>query len=260
MRGMQVLLIEDEKEHRLEFKEYVSALKYPISFYVASGESDGLEFVQKFNFDFIILDLELHESDGDGMEFLKKLKQLHLAETPYIIIVSNNSSPNTRQAVRSRGADYIFWKGKRDYSPKLVMDFARDYYQCKIDVLPNEPQQTQTLSLEDDIKARIGKVGINDDMIGRQYIICAISTVVKSAKNDINLNRDVYPIIAKKYAKSVSSIIKAIEAAINKAWCITNESTLSENYPAVISGAKGAPTNKEFIFYYAHLIKDACKV
>ena len=79
MREMLLLMIEDEVQYHQEFKEYISTLSfklgYPINFYIAEGESKGLALVQKFNFDAIILDLELHNSDGDGLSFLDKLNK-----------------------------------------------------------------------------------------------------------------------------------------------------------------------------------------
>jgi len=263
MRQMQLLMVEDEIQHRLDFKEYISTLSptlgYPISFYMAEGESEGLSLVQKFAFDVIILDLELHHSDGDGLTFLKKLNQLNLPDRPYIVVATNNRSPMTKEAARDGGADYVFWKKKRDYSPKLVMEHICAFYQYKINARPDEPVIVKKLSLEDEVKMRISKIGINEDMLGKKYVIDAILIVAKSNDPDVNLHRDVFPIIAKKHKKTVGSVNRAIETAINKAWCITDADTLAECYPAVVSGSKGAPTNKEFIFYYAQQIKDVCK-
>ena len=213
----------------------------------------------RIEFDIIILDLELHYSDGDGLTFLKKLNQLNLPVKPYIVVITFNRSPLAREAARENGADYVFWKKKQDYSPKLVMEHICAYYQYKINDCLKEPVKVKKLSLEDDIKMRIIKNGFTEDMFGKKYVIDAILIVAKSNDPDINLHRDVFPIIARKYNKSVGSVNRAIETAINKAWCITDANTLAECYPAVVSGSKGAPTNKEFIFYYANQIKDVCK-
>ena len=260
MREMQLLLIEDEEQSRLDFKEYISALRpslsYPVSLYMAKGESDGLSLVQKFAIDVIILDLEFHESDGDGLTFLKKLKRVDLYEKPYIVVTTNNRSPITREAARDAGADYVFWKKKPDYSPKLVMEHICAFLQYKFHSRKDEPVKPKKLSLEDDIKLRINKIGFTDEMLGKKYVIDAISIVARSKDPDINLHRDVFPVIARKYKKTVGSVNRAIETAINKAWSITDAEILSECYTVAVSGSKGAPTNKEFIFYNANEIKD----
>ncbi|MCL2343174.1 MAG: response regulator [Firmicutes bacterium] len=261
MRQMMLLMIEDEAAYRQDFKEYISALSptlgYPISFYVAEGESEGLELVQKLPFDVIILDLELHYSDGDGLTFLKKLIRLNLPDKPYIVVTTFNRSPLAREGARENGADYVFWKKKQDYSPRLVMEHVCAFYEYKISARPSEPAKIKMVSLEDDLKMRIDKIGFTDEMLGKRYVIDAITIVAKSSDPDINLHRDVFPIIARNYKKSVGSVNRAIETAINKAWSITDADTLAESYPLVVSGSKGAPTNKEFIFHFAQQMKDA---
>ncbi|MDR0315237.1 MAG: response regulator [Oscillospiraceae bacterium] len=262
---MKLLMVEDELKDRLDFKEYIATLNttlgYQVDFYIAQGESDGISLVQKFDFDAIILDLELHSSDGDGFAFLKKLQQLNLTEKPYILVSTNNRSMIVKENARKMGADYVFWKFKLDYSPKLVMEHLCIYFEHRInsDKISGPTLVVEKLSLEDDVKLQVSKIGINDDMIGKKYVIESIVIVAKSNDSDINLHKDVFPLIAKKYNKSIGSVNRAIESAINKAWCITDDSILSELYPAVVSGSKGAPTNKEFIFYYANKIKDEYK-
>jgi len=257
---MQILLVEDDVKHCDDFKDFVSSLTYPHSLHISNGESDGLKRVQQFLYDVLILDLELHKSDGDGLDFLKKLRQLNAPEPPYIIIVTNNNSPKTRETARELGADYIIWKGKVDYSPKLVMDLARTYFLGKMDSLPSEPPPVRSYSLEDEIKRHISAIGVNDDMNGKKYVIDAIAIVAKSNDSEINLNVGVYPVIAKRYSKSDGSVKKAIQAAIEKAWTITDDEIIAANYKAVVSGIKGTPTNKEFIFYFANKIKEeSCK-
>ena len=263
MRQMLLLLVEDEVQRRLEFKEYIAELSptlgYPISFYTAEGESEGISLVQKFAFDAIILDLELHHSDGDGLAFLKKLGQLNLPDKPYVVVTTNNRSPMARETARESGADYVFWKKKQDYSPKLVMEHICTFYQYKINAQPSKPAIVKKVSLEDDIRARIDAIGFTEEMLGKGYIIDAIAIVAKSSNPDVNLHKDVFPVIAQKNKKSVGSVNRAIETAIQKAWSITDAETLTNCYPIVVSGVKGAPTNKEFIFYFAHQVRDACK-
>lgn len=48
------------------------------------------------------------------------------------------------------------------------------------------------------------------------FSLDAISIVAKSNDDEINLSKNVYPIISKKHSKSVYSVIKAIEIAIIK--------------------------------------------
>jgi len=259
MRIIQLLLVEDEEAHCAEYREYVSVLEYPRDLYIANGEPKALELAQAFSIDVIILDLELHYGDGDGILFLKKLRHLALEKAPYIIVITHNPSPETRMYARRNGADYIFWKAKPDYSPKLVVDFAFAYFLNMQSLKTSTDKQPMVPSIENEILSRIERIGITSGMTGKGYLVDAIALVAMSCKPEIKLNKDVYHPIAKKYKKSVWSIEKAIAGAINKAWCITDQDTLAENYTSVVGHSNGNPTNREFIFYYADKVKRAYK-
>lgn len=254
MERIQVLLIEDDEKHRIKYQEYISSLKSTVELYIADGETKGLELVQKFNFDAIILDLELNKSDGDGIMFLDKIKQIDLPKKPLIVVITHNSSDIIHQCARDKGADYIFEKMKRDYSPAFIMSFIRSV--CKGQaIIDNRKKRLKPVSLTDDIESIINRIRINEDMLGRPFIIRAIEIVATSKKKELKPYRDVYPIIAKESSKTVDSVNRAIENAINKAWNTTDKELLDDVYPRVVDSVKGAPTNKEFIFYVAEQIK-----
>jgi len=259
MKEMQLLLVDDELEYRLDFKEYISdlvpRLGYPLSLYLAEGELQALDLIQKITFDAIVLDLELHQGDGDGINLLKKINSLNLSNKPYIVVATFISSPLTKETARTHGADYIFWKRKTDFSPALVMEHICVYFQSIYNIQPRKAYVDKNPSLKQVIEQRLNKNGFTDDLLGKKYIIDAITIVIKSNDPDINLHSDVFPIISRRYKKSIASINRAIESAINKAWSITDAETLTECYPLVVSGTKGTPTNKELIFHYAHYIK-----
>lgn len=265
LRQMMLLLVEDENQSRVDFKDYIQtlrpALSYPVSFYMAKGESEALSLVQKFDFDNIILDLELDESDGDGIAFMEKFNQLKPTQKPYIVVTTNNRSPITKDAARKAGADYIFWKKKPDYSPKLVMEHICIVYQSKIKSCQTSPVTTvKKLSLHDEIKVKISKIGINADLLGRNYVVESILNVIKSNNPNIKLHKDVYPLIAKKYKVTVESVNRAIETALNKAWIITDYNTLAEHYPLSVGGSKGAPTPKEFVLNVANFMREETNI
>jgi len=183
---------------------------------------------------------------------------MNLSKKPLIVVITYNSSDIIHQRARDKGADYIFEKMKRDYSPALIMGFIRSV--CKDQaIIDNRKNRQKPVSLRDDIESIINKIRINEDMLGRPFIIRAIEIIATSKKKEIKPYRDVYPIIGKEYSKTVDSVNRAIENAINKAWVTTDKEILDEVYPRVVDGAKGAPTNKEFIFYIAEQIKKSHK-
>jgi CheY-like chemotaxis protein len=246
---MKILLIEDDKAHCEKYKESIEYLPYPVELNIANGLKEAFWHVEKEPTGIILLDLELHDSDGDGVLFLKKLRDMKIAQKPYIIVITSNRSIETQSMVRDLGADYIFSKVKKDYSPCLVFDFAHCYFSREDKLKP------ENMSVEDMVTHELEKIGFTYGVVGKNYLVLAITIVIHTNKNHISLKRDVYPIIARQFKKSDESIEKAMRTAILKTWRITDLETLQKNYPVNIDYDTGYPTNKELIFYVAEKIK-----
>lgn len=253
---MKILLIEDDQAHCVKYKECTDYLPYTAELSIANGCVQGLEITKRILPDIILLDLELHRADGDGILFLVELKKLGIKAVPYIIVITVNSSRRSHRMARQCGADYIFTKTKPDYSPRLVLDFAYNYFSYQDDA----PSNSGGITLEEEIAVEIEMVGITNGMAGRNYIIEAVLIILNLYSNnlksgDIGLNIHVYPVIARKYRKSDKSVEQGIRNAIKKAWLITEMEALAEHYTAKISYKTGFPENRNFLFYYADKFK-----
>ena len=259
MRKMRILLIEDEKEHCAEYKSHVQTLEYHPELYIAHGEEEGLKKFQIFPIDIVILDLELRESDGDGIMFLKKAKRLNVHKNPFTIVITHNISEKAIETARKSGADYVFCKTKPDYSPKNVMDFARYQFLLSTDTAGDFPESTAAKTVEEEIRSDMDKISMTDKLTGKKYIIDAIALGASLGRSDIKLEKDIYPAIARKYSKNPGAVAKAIENVIRDAWSMAEPETLAENYTIPLSLGKGTPTNKDFICYYVNKIRDAGK-
>ena len=93
-------------------------------------------------------------------------------------------------------------------------------------------------------------IGVNTKSVGYKYLIDAIKIVMDSPSPNI------CGVIAKKYGKTDSSVERAVQNAINRAWNTSPLEDLQRYYTAHISSAKGVPTLTEFIHYYARKIKN----
>ena len=259
MRKMRILLIEDEKDHCIEYRDHIKTLGYHPELYIAHGEADGLKKFHLFPMDVVILDLELHESDGDGITFLEKAMRLKVPKNPYFIVITHNTSPRTRELVRKSGADYVFYKSKPDYSPKNVVAFARHQFLLSVNEKRENSEPVTAKTVEEEAQSDMDKLGMTDKLTGKRHVIDAIAAAARLNSSDINLEKDVYPIIARKYSKKPGSIAKSIENAIKTTWYTADPEMLVENYTVQFSSGKDAPTNKDFICYYANKIKNEDK-
>lgn len=96
---MKILIVEDDLEILRTVLKYFDAFGYVLE--RAKNYKDGLEKVNEFLYDCVILDLNL--PDGDGIELLAKIKAKN--KSTGVIILSANSSIETKVAGLEFGAD-----------------------------------------------------------------------------------------------------------------------------------------------------------
>lgn len=257
-KKLSILLIEDDKEACEAIKQYIDELDDVSLVGIADNSSRALECVKDCLPEAVILDLELHQGSGNGLLFLNELKQLDLPFYPFILITTNNSSAVIYEYARQSGADFIMAKHQLDYSAKKVVDFLRvmkNTIHSKI--ASKAPEHNTTESPEQKTKRiarRIGLeldfVGISPKHVGYKYLTDAIQLVIKQPTNKL------CTIIGAKYGKTESSVERAMQNAIDKAWRTSDIEDLLVHYTAKISSEKGTPTLTEFVYYYAIKIKN----
>ena len=121
-RDLKVLLVEDEKELCEEFRrrmENTEGLKLIAS---TDSASQALELVRGMRPDVVILDLELHMGEGNGITFLSKLGKQKGVKLPFVIVNTNNSSQITRSIVRNLGADFVMSKHQQGNNVEEVVE------------------------------------------------------------------------------------------------------------------------------------------
>lgn len=256
-RELSVLVIEDDPIACKSFEDYVETMN-DLSIVACTNDSGkGLMLVKEYIPDVVILDLELNEGKGSGVEFLDGIKSLELNYKPLIIVTTNVSSKMMHEHVRSIGADFIMYKHKSDYSEKEVLNLIlsmkdsiqRSYKETDTNYDNTESAEKREKHLKNLIYRELDYVGISPKMLGYDYLADAIYLVINNQKE--NMLR----VIGEKNSKSDSSVERAMQNAINKAWRSTDIDELLEHYTAVISSEKGVPTLMEFVYYYAKKLK-----
>lgn len=257
-KKLSILLVEDDKNACKDIVEYADEMEDVSIVGVTNNADKAVEYVTDYQPHAIILDLELHEGFGNGLTFLGELKNLKLEVTPYILVTTNNSSAVTYEYARKLGADFIMSKHQSDYSAQSVVEFLRmmkDILISKaISANPNhmttETPEQKTKRITRRICTELDLIGISPKAVGYQYLIDAIQIVLKQPTNNI------CSIIGAMHSKSDSSVERAIQNALNRAWRTSDIEDLLKYYTAKISSDKGVPTMTEFIYYYANKIKN----
>ncbi len=258
-RELTILLVEDDPEVCQKIINYADIFDDVLLIDVTNN-SEKAECIIRDNLpDAVILDLELHCGKGSGITLLHNLNQNAPERMPYILVTTNNSSAITYEAARLSGVDYIFSKHQQGYSEKDAIDFLR---MLKKVIQNNTGTPKTTTNSEEDcpalrnkrivkrINAEMDLVGISPKATGYQYLVDGIQIIMKSPTQNL------CSLIGQKYGKTESSVERAMQNAIAKAWRTTPIDNLLRFYTARISSEKGVPTVTEFIYYYANKLKN----
>ena len=255
---LELLLVEDDTAACKEIVDVID--KNPDTFKLIGITNNSLrafQYVQENYPDAVILDLELHHGGGDGLEFLKKLQETKIPYTPFILVTTNNISTITHTAARELGADFIMTKNQENYSAESVLEFLKLTKSAilnrkasdKVSAYIETPAQLAK-RMQKRIWVELNKVGISPKSTGYRYLTDAIAMAVNGPVQHIGHE------IGKMHNKSESSVERAMQNAINRAWNTYDTNELFKNYTARISSDRGVPTITEFIYYYAQMLRN----
>ncbi len=252
---LSILLVEDDNAVCKKFVDLIDQSDFFSLAGVTNNSIKAIELTKDTQPDAIILDLELHQGSGSGLDVLRELKSLPLAKKPFVLITTNNTSPTTFRIARQFGADFILTKYQDNYSEKYVLDFIRSLPSVKKNtetegVSSQTSEEQSPAFLEQRVKRQIlaefDNIGIKRKFVGHRYLIEAVIMTIQNPRPNIS------SYLAVKHDKTESSVERAMQNAINRAWSSTDVDELHKYYTARISSIKGVPTLTEFIYYYAN--------
>ena len=186
---LSILLVEDDPHTCKQIINLVDASDDLLLVGVTNNAFRALEYIRDTLPDAVILDLELHQGSGSGLNVLNGLKDMELNISPYILVTTNNSSAITYESARQLGADYIMSKHQENYSEKYALDFLR----MLASVIKNKKQlpafhQSNTESpayfekrMTRRIIAELNNIGISPKSVGYKYGGAKILTILFGA-------------------------------------------------------------------------------
>ena len=247
---LSVLLVEDDQNACKQITEYAKRFTDINISEVTNNSHSAYKYVVEYSPDAVILDLELQQGGGSGLQFLTDLHNTPKVINPYILVTTNNSSQKTYEYARSKGADFILYKHSDDYTNQTPIDFLR----MTKDVIISSTNTSNNLSFsssvnETDLKELITQqleiLGFQHKVLGFKYLIEAIYVVINEPDAHINQR------IANIFNKSTASVERAMQTSIDRVWKCGCVETLYNEYTAHINPDTGVPTISEFVYYYA---------
>ena len=121
----------------------------------------------------------------------------------------------------------------------------------------------QAMSLDSDeltVTEILHQIGVPAHIKGYQFLRDAILLTTADHGYINAVTKRLYPEIAKRNATTASRVERAIRHAIEVAWDRGDVDTLQEYFGFTVSGAKGKPTNSEFISMVADRLRLELKI
>lgn len=270
-KTMKILILEDEASDRAEFIRCAEGTEDVSIVGCTANANEALTIFKKESPDAVIIDLELHDGSGNGLQFLSSLRAVTHNNEAFLLVTTNNSSHTTHEAARKLGADFILTKYETDYSAEYVIDFLKMMHSTICAKSTNTRPKTKMESeagasvtadnqkyihditeaeLISFIRDEIIRIGVSPKSVGFQYLSDAVFIKLTDS------NANIYNILGPKYKKSDPSIERAMQYAINRAWRTGDPDELLTNYTARVNSERGVPTIMEFVYFYVSKTKN----
>lgn len=255
MSCLNVLVVEDNLQACKAFASYASTLDDITIVGYTSDAREAVRLISERRPHAVILDLELNNGDGNGLDVLTDVQTARLGYTPFFLITTITTSNAIHNEARERGGAFVLSKHMPCYSEVYAIDFLR---QMRGNILRGTSSAIQTPSvleltsqrIRQQIIAELNWIGISPRMKGRQYLIDAIELFLDGPQDKVS------EIISARYKKTSDSVEQAMKYAIEKAWKTTDVDELCEHFKAKVSSDTGVPTTTEFIYYYAEMVNN----
>ena len=248
--AIEILLVEDDK-NMCEAFEFCICRNERFKLVAQTGsQREGLEFLRKGNMGVVLLDLELEE--GDGINFLKDMRELPV-EKPLVVVITNSRSQITLDCIRANGADFVCQKNNESYSPEMVLNIIEHIYPFRNrHVSPqmqaiSYQQSQEKIYYRNRIMEELEAMGFKTGIRSTVYLTDAIYYVAYENKESDCEMKTVYDVVGKKNNTKGSNVEKAIRDSVEKVWNKTATQILEKYYPYQVSKDHGAPTNMEFV-------------
>ncbi|HZW83563.1 MAG TPA: sporulation transcription factor Spo0A [Candidatus Deferrimicrobium sp.] len=248
----RILVADDNREFVEQLKEYLIKQDGIMEVLTSFNGTETLEAIQKYEPDVVVLDIIMPHLDGIGV--LEKLNISNVAKRPRIIMLTAFGHESMTHRAVELGADYYILK-------PFDLDILVTRIKQSLEGTSSQGSaysgntNIQTRKLDVEVTNIIHQMGVPAHVKGYQYLRDAILAVI----NEVNLlgavTKELYPMIADKYATTPSRVERAIRHAIELAWDRGNIEMMNRFFGYTINIERGKPTNSEFIAMVADKLR-----
>ena len=230
VRKGRVLLADANEDFRALLKESVERTgEFEVIGSVGDG-AEALRLVEEKLPDLVVTDMILPGLDGFGL-------MRRAGNKSRFIVTSAFCSDRVVAEAMHLGAAFFFPK---PCEAESLLEQMR--------AVMEEPEAvSQPLELKNMVTAIIHEIGVPAHIKGYQYLRESIMIAVEDMDVINAVTKVLYPEVAKRFSTTPSRVERAIRHAIEVAWDRGDLETLQKYFGYTVNGAKGKPTNSEFI-------------
>jgi len=270
MKPMRLLLIEDDVGEAKKLTECANRRTDVRFVGITDSCEEGIKLVKSRLPEGVILDLQLVAGKGTGIRFMELLNELKkdLTIHPIVVVTTSNQSKTVFRSIEALGVEWYFCKVTEGYDVNVVLDTLLSLRPAMLTetgrpIINGDLRKTRDMIEAPDerrdriyrrIEIELDLVGIRARLKGRDYLREAIYVQIHSEKERGSGIEEV----AANEKKQYGSIAKAMQTAINDAWCVTGSDLddILTHYTARIPASNGVPYVSDFIHFYAAKIKN----
>lgn len=209
----------------------------------ADSMKSAVEKVTEFMPDVVVSDLFV---DGDEAASIMKTCRLFMRTLPPFIVISPYVSAALFNECARLGAAYCMLE-----TGDIRLLCERIIHTGQNAFVSDTP--TDRFALEKAIDRLLRSLSVPIDCLGYKYLSCAIIMMISDSS--LQLTKDIYPYIAKRFQTSDAAVERAIRTAISRAWDGGNFMRQDEIFADVVGRDRGKPTNLQFITATAEFLK-----
>ena len=243
MKAANIVILESNEEFMDELKNYFDNKGgYNVCATTGSG-STGIEYINAYKPDIVILNLVL--SGRDGFSVLDYIK--NNCPECRTIVISNFSDEKIINSAIDHGAKYYFVK---PVDPQSVAERVNDILSertVEYKVAADVKAKRRVASLDEKISNIFISIGIPPHIKGYVYLREGIKMAIENPSVINNVTKELYPNIGKKFDTTASKVERAIRHAIEVAWNRGRVDAINAIFSVRVYIGSERPINSEFI-------------
>lgn len=234
---IKILICDSSREYRQRLSDYLAGYGFfTVTLNVDVNGTELSECIRSEKPDIVIMECAIHETGA-----AKIIRDCHRSDhKPYFIINSSYTEPFDGYDMLS--GDNCCYMIRPIENESLI-----EHIHKAVNINAVEEQTRLIKNIREQITEVIHQIGIPAHLKGYYYLREALILVLKNGVLIDNINKQLYPAIAKTFNVSESSVEKAIRNAIEVGLQRGDLEVIDQLFGCTISSKKGKPSNREFI-------------